>query len=147
MRVVIYICAPPFIRIFVGGIACRFFIFTLSLTLMKFFHNSTFLRSDINRTSNHKARFKKHNRRKFFSADERLFTKTLLLFHWNRENVRGWADAYHTLNSPRLSKVKTIKRSCLYSDRVRSVNTYLGLSKYKIADFSRRGLIKDLKKY
>jgi len=62
-------------------------------------------------------------------------------------NVPGWTVAYSTLNSPRMAKIRTIKRSCMYSDRMRSVNPYLGMSKYKIADFARRGLIKDFMKY
>jgi hypothetical protein len=114
---------------------------------MKIFGNSTFLYGDLTRVSQHKARFKKNSKKKFFAADERLKTKAYLLYYWNKENVPAWAIHYHTINSPRLADIKTIKPSCLYSDVCRSVNPHLGMSKYKIAAFIRAGRIKDLKKF
>jgi hypothetical protein len=71
----------------------------------------------------------------------------LLAREWHSEAVYGWTTAFHLNSSRRLSKYKSIKLSCMYSDRCRSINSQLGMSKYKIAQLTRGGLLKDLKKY
>lgn len=47
---------------------------------MKLIHNNSFVYSDINRASNHKARYKKQNKRKFVTSDARNICRFGLLF-------------------------------------------------------------------
>jgi hypothetical protein len=107
---------------------------------------NSFLFSDINRTSQHAVRYKKQHKKKLTVADERRFLKTKLLSAWSEYNVVRWADAFMELNKPRFTKIKTIKKFCLYSGRMRSVNQY-NLSKYKVSQFTKMGVLRDVKKY
>lgn len=109
--------------------------------------NTSFLWSKEKRVSNHKARFKKQNKRRFKAADRRLKLRLELLYYWNTNNIKRWIDTMWHFGYKDNQRMRTIKKACTYSDRSRSVNAYLNISKYAIADFSRRGLIKDLKKF
>ena len=109
--------------------------------------NTSFLWSKEKRVSNHKTRLKKQSKRIFRTAEDRLKLRFELLYYWNTNNIKRWTETMWKTCYRNNQNMRSIKKSCLYSDRRRSVNSFLGLSKYEIADFSRRGLIKDLKKF